>query len=173
MKVEIFAGKFLNIPAPHEKPLCNTYVAHQCRHPFHQEELSLPRMVVWPSLIDDLLRRLPSQLLARNTLCLAPVESVWIFAFSGTFTKDKTWDFFCFRKIITRKKNTTGPSQKKNILKNPRYSQIIFRAEARTLTEAAVHIHIFMFWPTSFLLNQIQIDQFEKKFVGQNMNNLK
>ena len=28
-----------------------------------------------------------------------------------------------------------------------------------------------MFCPTSFFRNQIQIDQFEKKLVGQNMNN--
>ena len=31
-------------------------------------------------------------------------------------------------------------------------------------------IHIFMFCPTSFFWNQIQIYQFEKKLVGQNMN---
>ena len=30
-----------------------------------------------------------------------------------------------------------------------------------------VYIHIFMFCSTSFFLNQIQIDQFEKKLVGQ------
>ena len=43
------------------------------------------------------------------------------------------------------------------------------RAVARTLI-GGVHIHIFMFCPTSFFSNQIQIDQFEKKSVGQNMN---
>ena len=31
-------------------------------------------------------------------------------------------------------------------------------------------IHIFMFCPTSFFWNQVQIYQFEKKLVGQNMN---
>ena len=31
-------------------------------------------------------------------------------------------------------------------------------------------VHIFMFCPTSFFWNQIQICQFEKKLVGQNMN---
>ena len=43
------------------------------------------------------------------------------------------------------------------------------RAVARTLI-GGVHIHIFMFCPTSFFSNPIQIDQFEKKSVGQNMN---
>ena len=43
------------------------------------------------------------------------------------------------------------------------------RAVAKTLI-GGVHIHIFMFCPTSFFTNQIQIDQFEKKSVGQNMN---
>ena len=33
-----------------------------------------------------------------------------------------------------------------------------------------VNIHIFMFCPINFFSNQIQIDQFEKKLVGQNMN---
>ena len=45
------------------------------------------------------------------------------------------------------------------------------RAVARTLIGGGgVYIHIFMFCPTSFFSNQIQIDQFEKKSVGQNMN---
>ena len=44
-------------------------------------------------------------------------------------------------------------------------------AVARTLIGGGgVFIHIFMFCPTSFFLNQIQIYQFEKKLVGQNMN---
>ena len=45
----------------------------------------------------------------------------------------------------------------------------VSRAVARTLI-GGVYIHIFMFCPTSFFSNQIQIDQFEKKYVGQNMN---
>ena len=47
------------------------------------------------------------------------------------------------------------------------------RAVARTLIGGGgggVHIHVFMFCPTDFFLNQIQIHQFEKKSVGQNMN---
>ena len=46
---------------------------------------------------------------------------------------------------------------------------VIYRAVARTLI-GGVHIHVFMFCPTSFFSNQIQISQFEKKSVGQNMN---
>ena len=46
---------------------------------------------------------------------------------------------------------------------------LVSRAVARTLI-GGVYIHIFMFCPTSFFSNQIQIDQFEKKSVGQNMN---
>ena len=49
-----------------------------------------------------------------------------------------------------------------------KHSQIV-RTVARTLI-GGVYIHIFMFCPTSFFSNQIQIDQFEKKSVGQNMN---
>ena len=45
------------------------------------------------------------------------------------------------------------------------------RAVARMLIGGGgVYIHIFMFCPTSFFSNQIQIDQFEKRSVGQNMN---
>ena len=40
----------------------------------------------------------------------------------------------------------------------------------RTLIGGGVFIHIFMFCPSSFFWNQIQIYQFEKKLVGQNMN---
>ena len=40
---------------------------------------------------------------------------------------------------------------------------------SRTLI-GGVHIHLSMFWPTSFFLNKIQIYQFEKKSVGQNIN---
>ena len=36
--------------------------------------------------------------------------------------------------------------------------------------EGGGYIHIFMFCPTSFFSNQIQVSQFEKKSVGQNMN---
>ena len=43
------------------------------------------------------------------------------------------------------------------------------RAVAKTLI-GGVHIHVFMFCSTSFFSNQIQISQFEKKSVGQNMN---
>ena len=44
-------------------------------------------------------------------------------------------------------------------------------AVARTLIGGGgVFIHIFMFCPTSFFWNKIQIYQFEKKLVGQNMN---
>ena len=32
------------------------------------------------------------------------------------------------------------------------------------------YIHTFMLWPTSFISNHIQIDQFEKKSARQNMN---
>ena len=48
----------------------------------------------------------------------------------------------------------------------------VHRAVARTLIEGGggVYIHIFMFCPTSFFSNQIQIDQFEKKSLEQNMN---
>ena len=45
----------------------------------------------------------------------------------------------------------------------------LYTAIARTLI-GGVFIHIFMFCPTSFFWNQIQIYQFEKKLVGQNMN---
>ena len=34
----------------------------------------------------------------------------------------------------------------------------------------SVDIHIFLFCPTSFFTNQIQVYQFEKKSVGQNIN---
>ena len=52
------------------------------------------------------------------------------------------------------------------------FDEALTRAVARTLIGGGggVHIHIFMFCPTSFFSNQIQIDQFEKKSVGQNMN---
>ena len=33
---------------------------------------------------------------------------------------------------------------------------------------AGMHIHVFMLYPTSFISNKIQIDQFEKKSAGQN-----
>ena len=46
---------------------------------------------------------------------------------------------------------------------------IIVTAVARTLI-GGVFINIFMFCPTSFFWNQIQIYQFETKLVGQNMN---
>ena len=49
------------------------------------------------------------------------------------------------------------------------FSTALVRAVARTLI-GGVYIHIFMFCRTSFFSNQIQIDQFEKKSVGQNMN---
>ena len=42
------------------------------------------------------------------------------------------------------------------------------RVVARTLI-GGLYIHVFMFYPTSFFSNQIEIDQFEKKSVGQNM----
>ena len=46
------------------------------------------------------------------------------------------------------------------------------RAVARTLIGGGggVHIHVFMFCPTDLFSNQIQIHQFEKKSVGQDMN---
>ena len=45
------------------------------------------------------------------------------------------------------------------------------RDETRTLIGGGGgYIHIFMFCPTSFFSNQIQISQLEKKSVGQNMN---
>ena len=37
-------------------------------------------------------------------------------------------------------------------------------------TNTYIHFHIFMFCSTNFFSNQIQIDQFEKKSFGQNMN---
>ena len=44
------------------------------------------------------------------------------------------------------------------------------RAVTRTLIGGGVYIHIFMFCPTTFFSNQIQIDQFEKKSVRQIIN---
>ena len=47
----------------------------------------------------------------------------------------------------------------------------LYTAVAKTLMGGGEGvIHIFMFCPTSFFWNQIQIYQFEKKLVGQNMN---
>ena len=47
----------------------------------------------------------------------------------------------------------------------------LYRAVARTLIEGeGMYIYKFMFCPTSYFSNQIQVDQFEKKSVGQNMN---
>ena len=44
----------------------------------------------------------------------------------------------------------------------------VTRAETRTLIwGGGVYIHIFMFYPTSFFSNQIEIDQFKKKSVGR------
>ena len=51
------------------------------------------------------------------------------------------------------------------------YTPDINRDVTRTLIGGGGgDIHIFMFCPTSFFSNQIQISQFEKKSVGQNMN---
>ena len=52
-------------------------------------------------------------------------------------------------------------------------SHAISNAPSRDVTRTligGVYIHKFTFCPTSFYSNQIQIDQFEKKLVGQNMN---
>ena len=45
--------------------------------------------------------------------------------------------------------------------------KVLLTAVATTLIGGGVFIHIFMFCPTSFFWNQIQIYQFEKKLAGR------
>ena len=65
--------------------------------------------------------------------------------------------------------NKRNEAQTSYNLRNNQTDITLPTAVPRTLI-GGVFIHIFMFCPTSFFWNQIQIYQLENKLVGQNMN---
>ena len=75
-----------------------------------------------------------------------------------------------FQALFIMTKCTRAVNQTE-LVRNNKYGSI--KAGARTLIGGRggeLHIHMLMFCSTSFFSNQMQIDQFEKKSIGQNMN---